>query len=361
MTALALLEPEGEAVCPRGSPSTRCRLITSLDAAWNSVLAWAQHDFYHLTSYAELSAHHESGSARAVLVEDDERTFLLPLILRPIPGGGQDATSPYGYPGPVGKGLEDPAFVAAAFRQAERILAAEGVVSLFVRFHPVFNPVVPEGIGHLASHGDAVTIDLSQPAEALWKQMRKNHRRQIAHSIRCGHAVGLDETDRAFAAFKDLYRETMRRLDAPAYYAFDDAYFEALRSAMGARMRLAAVRIGNEMAAAGLFIEEDGVVQFHLSATDPRFAMFSPTKRLTHFMTGWAMARGNRWLHLGAGNRQPDDALLHFKSGFSPLRHSFRTLRLVLDAGAYRRLSLERDPSADPSRLDGFFPAYRKP
>jgi len=350
-----------EAPRPSGSPSMGCRLISPRDAAWTSVLGWARHDFYHLTSYAEGAARHESGIAGAVLVENGTGTFLLPLILRAIPGGGQDATSPYGYPGPIGRGLDDPAFVAEAFRQAGRVLAAEGVVSLFVRLHPLLNPVAPEGVGHLASHGDAVTIDLAQPPEVLWRQTRKNHRRQIARSIRSGHSVGLDASEQGFTAFKHLYRDTMRRLGAPAYYVFDDAYFEDLRSAMGERMRLASVRVGDELAAAGLFIEEDGIVQFHLAAADARFAAFSLSKRLVHFMTDWARARGNRWFHLGAGNGQPDDALLHFKSGFSPLRHHFRTLRVVLDAAAYRRLALERDPTADPSRLDGYFPAYRRP
>jgi hypothetical protein len=354
-------EPQGAIALPPRNPSMRCRLITCLDAAWGSVLEQARHDFYHLTSYVELSAGYESGVARAVLVEDGGRKFLLPLIMRAIPGGGWDATSPYGYPGPIGKGLEDSSFLAAAFHETRRVLAAEGIVSLFVRFHPVLNPVVPEGIGHVASHGDAVTVDLSQSAEVLWKQMRKNHRRQITRSIRLGHTVGVDESEEAFEGFKNLYRATMRRVDAPAYYSFDDTHFEQLRSAMGERMRLAVVRIGDDLAAAGLFIEEDGIVQYHLSATDVRFATFAPTKRLTHFMTGWAKGRGNRWLHLGAGNREPDDALLHFKSGFSPLRHPFRTLRVILDAAAYRRLAIEHDPCANPIRLDGYFPAYRKP
>ena len=346
---------------PGLNPATRCRLITCLDSAWTSVLARAQHDFYHLTSYVEIAAAYESGVGRAVLVESGERCFLLPLIVREIPGGGRDATSPYGYPGPIGEGMEQEAFVKAAFHEARRILAAEGIVSLFVRFHPVLNPVVPEGVGHVASHGDAVAIDLSQPAEALWQQTRRNHRQQITNSIRLGHTVGLEDTNETFEAFKRLYRATMRRVDAPAYYSFDDAHFEELRSAMGERMRLAAVRIGGELAAAGLFIEEDGIVEFHLSATDDRFAKFAPTKRMTHFMTGWAKGRGNRWLHLGAGNREPDDALLHFKSGFSPLRHRFRTLRVILDEAEYRRLAVERDPCCDPTRLDGYFPAYRKP
>jgi hypothetical protein len=153
----------------------------------------------------------------------------------------------------------------------------------------------------------------------------------------------------------------MRRVDAPAYYSFGDAYFEGLRSAMGKRMRLAVARVGNDVAGAGLFIEEGGIVQYHLSGTADRFSSFSPTKLLTHFMTGWAKERGNRWLHLGAGNRKPNDALLHFKSGFSPLRHPFRTLRVVLDAAEYRRLTIERQRSFDPGRLDGYFPAYRQP
>jgi hypothetical protein len=40
--------------------------------------------------------------------------MLLPLVIRGIPGGGFDATSPYGYPGPVGTGTDDPAFLRVA-------------------------------------------------------------------------------------------------------------------------------------------------------------------------------------------------------------------------------------------------------
>ena len=338
----------------------RGRLITCEDPAWAALLAQAPHDFYHLTSYVDLSAKYESGVARAVLVEDGERAFLLPLIVRAIPGGGRDATSPYGFPGPIGKGLEDPAFLTAAFHEARQVLDAEGIVSLFVRLHPVLNPLVPEGVGLVVDHGGAVAVDLSQPPDVIWQQARQNHRRQITRSIRSGHAVGFDETDAGFEAFKSLYRSTMKRLDAAAYYSFDDTYFTRLRSAMGERMRLAAVRIGNDVAAAGLFIEEDGIVEYHLSGTDERFAMFAPTKLLLHFMTDWARKRGNRWLHLGAGMGAPDDALLHFKSGFSPIRHRFRTLRMVIHAAEYVRLALEHDPSVDPTRLDGYFPIYRQ-
>jgi CelD/BcsL family acetyltransferase involved in cellulose biosynthesis len=355
------LEPPSAAARPGALPSTRGRLIACDDVAWTLLLAQVPHDFYHLQKYVDLSANQESGVSGAVLVEDGERKFLLPLIVRAINGGGRDATSPYGFPGPIGKGLADQSFVTAAFQEVRRVLAAEGIVSLFVRFHPFLNPLVPEGVGLVADHGGSVVIDLSQSPELIWQQMRQNHRRQITRSIRSGHAVGFDESDAGLEIFKSLYRATMRRVEADGYYFFDDAYFDALRSAMGERMRIAVVRVGNEVAAAGLFIEENGIVEYHLSGSDERFATFAPTKLLTHFMTNWARQRGNRWLHLGAGMGAPDDALLHFKSGFSPIHHRFRTLRMITRTVEYVRLALKHDPSVDPTRVDGYFPVYRKP
>ena len=50
----------------------------------------------------------------ALSITDGRRTMLLPLVIRGIPGGGFDATSPYGYPGPVGTGTDDPAFLRVA-------------------------------------------------------------------------------------------------------------------------------------------------------------------------------------------------------------------------------------------------------
>jgi hypothetical protein len=50
----------------------------------------------------------------ALSITDGRRTMLLPLVIRGIPGGGFDATSPYGYPSPVGTGTDDPAFLRVA-------------------------------------------------------------------------------------------------------------------------------------------------------------------------------------------------------------------------------------------------------
>jgi len=104
------LPPE---VCP--APPTLKETLLDVDAPeWEAVLRAARHDCYHLPAYLALCAGQERGRPCAPYVTDDPRTLLLPLVIRGIPGGGFDATSPYGYPGPVGTATDDPAFLRVA-------------------------------------------------------------------------------------------------------------------------------------------------------------------------------------------------------------------------------------------------------
>ena len=92
------------------------------------------------------------------------------------------------------------------------------------------------------------------------------------------------------------------------------------------------------MAAAGLFVETRGIVQYHLSGTDDAFRDVQPTKLMLHFVRAWARDRGNHVFHLGGGVGGDDDSLLWFKTGFAPAGHSFATLRIVLDEAEYERI-----------------------
>jgi len=57
--------------------------------------------------------------------------MLLPLVTRSIPGGGFDAMSPYGYPGPVGIGTDDPTFLRVALVAGLHVLREAGLVWAF--------------------------------------------------------------------------------------------------------------------------------------------------------------------------------------------------------------------------------------
>lgn len=338
----------------------RTALIEADAPIWTDVLGRVRHDFYHLPAYLTLSADFEGGAARALLVEDGPRGLLLPLVIRPIPDGGTDAASPYGYPGPLIWGTSDPDFGRAALEAGIEHLRSEGIVSLFVRLHPLLDEAPPVGVGTLLTHGETVSIDLTQSMEEIWGQTRNNHRRDIGKSERQGYVARVDPDWEHFGAFVRLYRGTMQRLGAEERYMFDERYFSTLRAALGPSAHLWVVTHVDAVVAAVLFVETSGIVQYHLAGSDEEHAWARPTKLLIRTVTGWAKDRGDLRLHLGGGVGGADDSLMHFKAGFSDERHVFHTLRVVVDEPAYARLVAARHPELDPADLTGFFPLYRK-
>ena len=338
----------------------RARIVGPEDPAWHEAIDAVEHDFYHLPGYLRISATHEGGRPVAVIVDGDDRQLLLPLLLRDTPGGEIDATSPYGYPGPVGRGLDQPAAYRAALLAALRVLEEDGVVSLFVRLHPLINRTFPSDIGVLVDHGETVVTDLSHSADEFWRETRREHRRGITKALKAGFAFRVSDDPAHHHEFRDLYRERMDALLADSFYHFDDAYFDGLRETLEGRLKLGIVARGDEVAAAGLLSEVSGIVQTHLIGWAEAYADIAPSKLWYHGVRAWAKTRGDRWLHYGGGVGAGEDSLMHFKSGFSPDRLVYRSLRVVLRPDAYARLVAESGQQEDATSLTGWFPAYRR-
>ena len=352
-----------DALGSNGLPPRRRRprpdLIGIGDPRWGRILAETNHDIYHVPTWVALDARIEGGSPRALLVEDGGKSLLLPLVIRSIPGGGLDATSPYGYPGPLMVGTDEPAFMADALDHGIQMLRSEGIISMFIRTHPLLNPAPPPGVGTAVRHGDTIAIDLTLADDLIWSQTRKDHRRSIRRSLAAGHRVRVDTAWEHFETFKRLYAHTMTRVNADAYYFFTDSHFDELRSRFPDRIHLIVVEIEGEIATAALELETCGIVQDYLAGTDERFLRFQPDKLMLHFVRSWARQRGNRWLHLGGGVGANDDSLLHFKAGFSRGRYPYYTVRVVLREQEYKQLVAAMKGHRNPTDLSGFFPAYR--
>src|SRR5260370_14520413 len=99
----------------------------------------------------------------------------------------------------------------------------------------------------------------------------------------------------------------------------------------------------NRIISGGLFIECDGILQYNLGGTLTEFLKLAPMKLLVDEVRLWAVARGLRVFHLGGGvTPRPDDALLHFKLGFSPRTHEFSVWRWASSPDAYAKLCRDK-------------------
>ena len=339
-------------------------LVEPGDPCWDAALAAVPHDVYHLPGYARVDAELAGGRPVAYVHRRGDRTLLLPLVLRPVPGtaGASDATSPYGYPGPACDApLDDEAFWRCAAAGLRRQLQAHKVVACFVRLHPLLAPRLDALAreGTVVQHGHTVSVDLTLPEDVLWAGTRSNHRRNIEQARRAGMRVVVDDWAR-LPEFVEAYHETMRRVGAVGYYFFEPAYFEALRREVAGSLHLAVVDDDGTLAGGGLFFEQAGIVQYHLGATRSHYLPRQPTKLLFDEMRRWATARGNRALHLGGGVGGRSNPLFHFKAGFSADQPPFFTWRLVPDRAGYD-VAVAAAGLPLPADDGGYFPAYRQP
>jgi len=258
---------------------------------WSRVLSEVDHDFNHLSGFTALSARKEKGEPIAFFAEEEDSRFLVPLIARrlgtagfPEKGPFMDATSAYGYPGPLlrTKLVQDSRFLNRALHAFINKLRERDIVAAFVRLHPIL--VVPlealTHVGRVVRHGDTVSVDLTLSDEEIWRQTSGFHRRAIERAKRHGYVARMDERWQHFDTFVEIYYQTMRRVGAGEFYYFSDEYLADLREILGDRLRLCVVEFEGQVAAAGLVTEMCGIVQIYLAGTREEFLPYSPAKTM---------------------------------------------------------------------------------
>lgn len=342
-------------------------LLELSDSRWQEALAELSHDVYHLPEYVAVEAQRLHGRGMAFLGTTSGFRLFVPFVLVEIPNAsGRDALAPYGYPGPLASDVMPAGDLRAAsvatYAEMLRLLRERHAVTLFLRLHPLLSrpDLLPPAQGHLARHGQTVSIDLSLPEQDQWSQVRSNHRRQIRRARTVGLQTEIDLVGKQLGEFERLYLETMRRVGAEEHYFFPADYFTTLWERLGGEhLFVAAVRHEGRVACAGLFSRSENIIQYLFGGTRTDALRLQPSKVMFDEVRRWGTVHGFQELHLGGGLGGRADDLFHFKAGFSKRRFAFHTWRYVIDEDAYRRLLGLGPLEAVP--LDGFFPAYRSP
>ena len=349
--------------------------IVTLDVnhpLWLATLEQLPHDVYHLPDYVALDAKRTETVPEAFLLQEGDKIFFAPYLLRSCADLGEsanrtyDVISPYGYPGILMNqgAIANPEFPDFALQQFCHTLRGKGACSAFLRLHPILSENFAKVFqsNPLIENGKTVSIDLSLDEGQIWAKTRRGHQSTINKCMRLGFDAAVVPFAEYIDEFISIYEETMDRVKAKDSYYFSCEYFEGLLK-LGDKVHLGVVEKEGKIVCVCLFFESCGIVQAHLGGTRTEFLKQSPFNLLLHHVRLWAKARGNRYLHIGGGVGGKKDNLYTFKSGFSKQRHDFYTLRWVVDNRRYNDLLQLRaktiNKSVEELEQSQFFPAYR--
>ena len=352
-------------------------------ARWEEALApMPGADIYFTPAYVRLFAELDGDEAAALLWETPRGRVLFPLQIRDlsrlpfwqgavqragVPRARYDATSPYGYSGPltdVTGGPHAMELVRDFLDVAKEELRSRGLVSLFVRFNPMSGNAAyfPEDALDLSKRSDTVFMDL----ESSWyKQLSSACHYEVRKSERRGVTVEAAEAPAEWATFGEIYRATMRRRSAREWYIFPQSFLDATREALPGRVTLLLARREGVVLGGSLFLKGFGKGHYHLSGVAAEAAGLGIANRLVVEGARLCAAQGCRTLHLGGGVT-PGDGLSRFKASFSPLRAVWEKACIVLEREPYAALveasreSLKQGEECPEESSGGPFPAYRR-
>lgn len=349
------------------------QILGTADAAqWLATLKCARlHDFYHLPQYHRVAEQRGEGMAHLFVYAEGEYMIALPLLLRPVdatqPDGWMDATSVYGYGGPIASHEELPAAIVLGFQaDLAAALKERAVVTVFSRLHPIISHGnFLAGIGDCPVDGTTLSIDLTLSEEEQQARYSKSCRSSIRKLHKSGFVGVHDRERRHLPEFVDIYRESMRRVGALGSYFFDQSYFDLLARELGDTLHLFLAMKDGEIAAAILCTICGGIVQDHLGGTRSKFLPYSPDRLVVDSARAWAKEAGAHTYHLGGGVGAQIDSVFKFKTGFTRRSHAFSTFRWVLRPDVYDELCASAARSKQAAGMEmvsaRYFPAYRCP
>jgi hypothetical protein len=315
-------------------------------------------------AYCQLFAG-DGDNAVALVLEHADGFALLPLMIRPIPGaqvGTNDAISPYGYGGPFFSGAPAPELVLA---ELEGWIGRTGLCSAFLRLSlDVELTAGPRTLTtEVADTSDNVVVDLRRTPDEIWAQYEHKVRKNVKKALRAGCTVRREDQLKDIESFLNVYRSTMVRRGATAWYQFDRAFFEKLSHKLaGSYSVFSVINEQGEAISVELVLESDNYLYSFLGGTLAQAFPISPNDLLKHEVVLHGQRTGRRGFVLGGGYKR-GDGIFRYKRSFDPRGvRTYRTARIIGDPARYTELVDEhalRDPRA--SAVSDYFPAYRAP
>ena len=333
-------------------------VITSKKEWQETIESIGEYDFYHTYDYHELS---KTDDENAVLLKYTEKDSLicLPLIIRKIEGSTHyDATSVYGYSGPLQKNISNSFNNLNFIKVFNQFLEKNNIISVFSRLNPFINgqEIVLKGLGKIQILGNVVNIDVTKNIDDQRAFFSKDTKRYINKGRKL-LKVKCSNTKEDVLEFKKLYYENMDRVNAKKQYYFDEDYFLKFINSKDFKTDIlfAIHSETEEIISAAMMVKTNNIVQFHISGTKTEFLNLSPIRLLINEMRIKATEEKYKYFNLGGGLGNNEDGLFRFKSSFSKDFKPFKVWKHISNTKAYNELVKEKGLDENIE----FFPLYR--
>ena len=331
---------------------------------WDDIVrSFREYDVYWLSGYAKAFQIHGDGEP-LLFVYDDSSTRGINVVMKrdvakdvrfagKIPEGQYfDFVTPYGYGGWIIEGGK----TEKLFGEYQKWLEKNGIISEFVRFHPmVSNHEAACLFYEVIQLGEVVHMDLSSP-EDIWNNIISKNRNMIRKAIKNDIKIYNGRFPDIYEKFRTIYNGTMDKDDAEEYYYFAPEFYTSVLEDLPQNAQVFWAEKDGQVIAASIILATNGRMNYHLSGSLREFSSLAPTNLILYQAALWGCANGYKTFYLGGGVGSGEDSLFKFKRAFYKgyLNHFFIGKKIYSQEKYDELLSLR----AEIENL-GYFPKYR--
>ena len=330
---------------------------------WDAIVrSFKAYDTYWLSGYVKAFWLHGDGDPVLFYYEDKGTRGINVVMKRDIakvprfagrlPEGRYfDFSTPYGYGGWLIEGND----TEALFSAYQARVCKYGIVSEFVRFHPLVRNHIPcSPFYDVVQLGEVVHMDLASP-ETVFANMTSQNRNKIRKAAKNGVRVFNGRFPAIFETFRDIYNATMDKDSADRYYYVSPEFYASILDDLPHNAQIFYAQKDGTVIAAAIMLCANGRMNYHLSGSLGEYVHLAPTNLILAEAALWGCENGCKTLYLGGGVGSEEDSLFVFKRGFNRGELCrFHIGKKVFNPQKYEELvALSGQSGAS------YFPAYR--
>ena len=329
-----------------------------------AVRSFREYDTYWLSGYVKAFKIHGDGEPLLFFYDDGNTRGINVVMKRDLANDAKfegkieagryyDFATPYGYGGWIIEGGNS----EKLFRAYEDRVLKDGIISEFVRFHPmVKNHEDCGSFYEVIRLGEVVHIDLRSP-ETIWSNITSKNRNIIRKAMKNGVKIYNGRFPAIFEKFREIYNRTMDHDNAEKYYYFAPEFYRSVYEDLPQNAQMFWAEKDGKVIAASIMLAANGRMNYHLSGREAEYNSLAPTNLLLYQAALWGSANGCRTFYLGGGVGSGEDTLFKFKRAFYKGEiNRFFVGKRIYDRETYEELvALRGDTIGNPN----FFPQYR--